>query len=80
MTIVFDLPAKPSISQASEVLFVLKQKFDAMIVLALSGFMSPEAAQLAGTLVSVNVLSGFVIAIYAVLIAEAVRWLEEASP
>lgn len=80
MAIVFDLPAKPSISEASEVLFVLKQKFDAMIVLVLSGLMSPDTAQLAGTLVSVNVLSGFVIAIYAVLIAEAVRWLEDAAP
>lgn len=80
MTIMFDLPAKPSISQASEVLFVLKQKFDAMIVLVLSGFMSTDAAQLIGTVVSVNVLSGFVIAIYAVLIAEAVHWLEDAAP
>lgn len=80
MSIVFDLPAKPSISQASEVLFILKQKFDAMIVLLLSGFMSPDLAQIAGSLVSVNVLSGFVIAIYAMLAAEAVRWLEEAGP
>lgn len=80
MTIIFDLPAKPGISEASEVLFVLKQKFDAMIVLLLSGFMSPDAAQIAGAFVSVNVLSGFVIAIYAVLIAEAVRWLEDAAP
>lgn len=80
MTIIFDLPAKPSISEASEVLFVLKQKFDAMIVLLLSGFMSPDIAQIAGAFVSVNVLSGFVIAIYAVLIAETIRWLEAAGP
>jgi hypothetical protein len=79
MTVLFDLPAKPSISQASEVLFVLKQKFDAMIVLLLSNFMSPDLARAAGAIVSVNVLTGFVIAIYAVLIAEAVRWLEEAA-
>jgi len=80
MTIVFDLPAKPSISEASEVLFILKQKFDALIVLLLSSFMSPELAQAFGTFLSVNVLSGFVIALYAMLIAEAVRWLEEAAP
>lgn len=80
MTILFDLPAKPSISQASEVLFVLKQKFDAMIVLLLSGLMDPDLARAAGAFLSVNVLTGFVIAIYAMLIAEAVRWLEDAAP
>lgn len=80
ITILFDLPAKPSISQASEVLFVLKQKFDAMIVLLLSDFMSPDLARAAGAFLSINVLTGFVIAIYAMLIAEAVRWLEEAAP
>lgn len=79
MTILFDLPAKPSISEASEVLFVLKQKFDAMIVLILSNFMSPDLARAAGVVLSINVLTGFVIAIYAMLIAEAVRWFEEAA-
>lgn len=74
--LMFDLPAKPSIPQVSEVLFILKQKFDALIVLVLSGFMSLEAAQIASAVISVNVLSGFVIAIYAVIIAEAVRWAE----
>jgi len=75
-TILFDLPANPSIPQVSEVLFVLKQKFDALIVLVLSNFMNSDAARIAGSVVSVNVLSGFVIALYAVIIAEIVSWAE----
>ncbi len=74
--VLFDLPERPSIAQASEILFILKQKFDELIQTVLAGFMNVEAAQILGALVSVNVLSGFVIALYAVLIAEAVRFAE----
>lgn len=76
--VIFDLPAKPSVAQVSEVLFVLKQKFDALIVLVLSGFMPIDMARVLGAFVSVNVLSGFVIALYAVVIAELVRGAERA--
>jgi len=74
--VLFELPAKPNIAQASEVLFILKQKFDALIELVLSGFVNAEAARLLSAVVSVNVLSGFVIAIYAVIIAQFVHSAE----
>lgn len=78
--LIFDLPAKPSLGQASELLFVLKQKFDE-IVAALLGWVVPaEAARLLGALVSVNVLTGFVASVYAVVIADAVRRAEERLP
>ncbi len=78
--VIFDLPARPSVAQASEVLFILKQKFDALIVTVLSSFMPLDVARVAGALVSVNVLSGFVIALYAVVIAEMVKFFEERTP
>jgi len=75
--VIFDLPMRPSISQASEVLFVLKQKFDALIETVLAVFMNADVAKILSAIVSVNVLSGFVIAIYAVIVAEIIRFLEQ---
>lgn len=72
----FDLPQKPSLEQASEFLFLLKQSFDEIVVRMLSLVFEPSMAQTIGAVVSVNMLSGFVLALYAVLIAEGVRWLE----
>lgn len=79
-TAIFDLPEHPSISQASEFIFGVKQQFDEMIVRLLSLLMSADLAQVIGVMVSVNMLSGFVIALYAVAIAEAVRYMEEGLP
>lgn len=75
-TIALDLPAKPGIDQASELLFLLKQKFDEMVVTLLTGFADPWVAKLIGTLASVNMLTGFILAIYAVVIADIVSRLE----
>lgn len=72
----FDLPAKPSMEQASEFLFLLKQSFDEIVVRMLSWVFDPSLAQAIGAIVSVNMLSGFVLALYAVLIAEGLRTLE----
>lgn len=73
-----DMPARPSLGQASEMLFLLKQKFDEIIVTLLTVLSGrSDVAQVAGVLVSVNVLTGFVIAIYAVIIAEVVKQLED---
>lgn len=72
----FDMPAKPSMEQASEFLFLLKQTFDDIVERMLTWVLDPSVAQVIAALVSVNVLSGFVLSIYAVLIAEAVRKLE----
>jgi hypothetical protein len=75
--IIFELPSKPSIEQVSELLFQLKQAFDDFIVTALSVFLNEGWARVTGIVVSVNVLSGFVSALYAALIATGVRKAED---
>ena len=57
---------------------MLKQKFDALVAALLSWIVPVEWAQVLGAVVSVNVLTGFVVAIYAVLIAEMVVRAENA--
>ena len=78
--LIFEVPARPSLTQASELLFLLKQKFDDIVVTILGAFLPDIAARLVGVLVSVNMLTGFAIAVFAVAIAEIVRQLEEAGP
>jgi hypothetical protein len=75
--IIFNTPAEPSVEQVSELFFQLKQAFDEFIVKALSVILGEEWARLVGILVSVNVLSGFVSAVYAALIAAGVRRAED---
>lgn len=72
----FDMPARPSLEQASEFLFLLKQTFDDIVERMLTWVFDPALAQALSALVSVNMLSGFVLALYAVLIADVVRRLE----
>lgn len=76
--LVWELPAKPSVSQVSELFFQIKQAFDDFIVTVLSAVMREEWARLLGIVISVNVLTGFVAALYAALIASAVRRAERA--
>ena len=76
--ILFDMPARPSVEQVSELLFQLKQAFDDFIVTVLSAVLDRQWARLAGIVISVNVLSGFVSALYASLIAAGVRASEDA--
>ena len=76
--IIFNTPAEPSIAQVSELFFQLKQAFDEFIVKALGVVLDPQWARLVGVVISVNVLSGFVSAVYAALIADAVRKAEDA--
>lgn len=73
----FDLPARPSLEQGSEFLFLLKQSFDEIVVKLLSLVVDPAWAQPLSALVSVNMLTGFVLALYAVVIADIVRRMEE---
>jgi hypothetical protein len=75
--LVFDLPKKPSLAEASEMLFLLKQKIDELVLSFLNVFLGPQAAQVVGMLLSVNALAGFLIAIYAAMIAELVLKLED---
>jgi len=76
--IIFDMPSHPSVEQVSELLFQIKLVFDDFVVSLLSSVLNPEVAQIIGVVVSVNVLSGFVSALYAALIAWAVRKSETA--
>jgi hypothetical protein len=75
--IIFDLPPRPSIAEASELLFQIKQAFDEFIVTVLGTMLDERLARLVAIVISVNVLSGFVSALYAALIASGVRRAEE---
>jgi hypothetical protein len=76
--IIFDTPARPSIEQVSELLFQIKQAFDHFVVSLLSQFVSIDTARVIAIVLSVNVLSGFVSALYAAIIATGVRRAENA--
>ncbi len=75
--IIFDMPARPSISEASELLFQIKQAFDDFIVTVLGTMLDERLARLIAIVISVNVLSGFVSALYAAIISTGVRRTEE---
>lgn len=75
--IIFETPAKPGIEQVSELLFQVKLYIDGVIVALLSTLMPADWARLVGIVVSVNVLTGFVAAVYALLIATVVLRLED---
>lgn len=77
--LLLDTPARPSLAQASELLFVLKQKFDDIVVGMLGLYLPPDAAKAAGVLISVNMLTGFAISLFAVAIAEMLRRMEIAA-
>ena len=76
--LLFEMPARPTIAQASELLFSVKLYFDQVIVGLLGAVMGKGAASVVGLLLSVNVLTGFVVALYAVVVADGVRRLERA--
>lgn len=73
----FDLPARPSLAQLGETLFQVRIWADDMIMRVLSQWLGPEAAKVAGLLISSNVLTGFLVALYAVAVSEVVRVMEE---
>ncbi len=76
--VLLDLPARPSLSQAGEALFSLRLWIDDLVVRLVAGYTGPEWAKVVGIVVGSNVLVGFVIAVYAVLLSEIVRTMEEA--
>lgn len=75
--LVFNLAARPTLAQGSEMLFMLKQKFDDLFYSLLQTLLGDQLAAVVGVLTSVNMLTGFIIGIYAVAVAEMVRWLED---
>ncbi|MCH9764962.1 MAG: hypothetical protein K0U34_03085 [Alphaproteobacteria bacterium] len=74
--IIWELPPRPSVEQVSELFFGLKQAFDDFVVSLLSTVLSDTWARVVAVAVSVNVLTGFVAALYASAIASAVRGVE----
>lgn len=78
--IILDVPARPSIAQVSELLFQLKLYVDTVIVGLLATMMSKDMAQIAGMVLSVNALAGFVAAVWAVAIGSVTLWIEERLP
>ena len=79
-TTIWDTAARPPVGEASELLFKLKQYLDSAIVSFLTIWTGPQAAQALGIVLSVNMLTGFVAAIYAVVIAATVRAIDERLP
>lgn len=77
-TLIFETPAKPSVEQGSELLFRMKLYIDSVIVALLKPLVGADWAPIVGIALSVNVLTGFVVAIFAVLIAETVVRAENA--
>jgi hypothetical protein len=76
--VLLELPAKPSISQAGEALFSLRLWIDDLLVRLVAGYTGPDWARVIGVVIGSNVLVGFILAIYAVILSEVVRTLEEA--
>lgn len=74
--VTFDLPERPSLAEGSEFLFLLKQSFDDMVERVLAVVFDASSAQALAAIVSVNMLTGFVLALYAVVIAEVVRKID----
>ena len=75
--VLLELPTRPGIAQAGEALFSLRLWIDDLLVRIMSGFVGPEGARAIGIVIGSNVLAGFVIALYAVVVSEVVRVLEE---
>ncbi len=74
---IWEVPAKPSLEQVSELVFQIKQAFDDFVVTLLSTVMSRDWARVVAVAASVNVLTGFVASLYASVIASIVRSAEE---
>jgi hypothetical protein len=72
-----NMPAHPGIEQVSELLYLVKQYVDDFIVGLATGVFGDRVGFVLGGLFSSNTLTGFIIAVYAVVIAEAVVWLED---
>lgn len=76
--VLIDLPARPNMSQAGEALFALRLWVDDLIVRMASIYTGADWAKVIGIFIGSHVLVGFILAIYAVILSEFVRSLEEA--
>lgn len=73
---VFDLPAQASYEQVMELIFQTRQLLDALLTSLIVQVFGSEWLIPGSILISLNVLSGFFLAIYAVLIGEVVLRIE----
>jgi hypothetical protein len=76
--IMWEMPARPTVDQVSELVFQIKQAFDDFVVTILATVLPQDWARTAGIFISVNVLAGFVAAVYAAVISSGVRAAEKA--
>lgn len=76
--VLLDLPARPGIAQAGEALFAVRLWIDDLLVRLIATYTGPEWAKAIGIVIGSNVLVGFILALYAVILSEVVRTLEEA--
>lgn len=77
-TLIFETPVRPSVEQGSELLFRMKLYIDSVIVALLKPIVGVDWAPIVSIALSINVLTGFVVAIFAVVIAEMVVRSENA--
>jgi len=75
--IVFDLPERPDLGELTDIMFNIKQTLDALVFAFLERLTGPTYAKAISVIVSLNVLGGLVISIYAVVVTEIVRRLED---
>lgn len=75
----FDLPDRPTLMKLGETLFQVRLWADDMIVRVLATWLGDGGARAAGLILSSNVLTGFLVALYAVAVSEVVRVMEERS-
>ena len=75
--VLLELPARPSIAQAGEALFSVRLWIDDLLIRLIASYTGPDWAKAIGIVIGSNVLVGFILALYAVLLSEVVRTLEE---
>ena len=79
-TAIWDTAAKPPVGEASELLFKLKQYLDGAIAGFLSIWIGDSAARLLSVVLSVNMLTGFVASIFALVIASVCARIDNWLP
>ena len=75
-SLVFELPQRPTVEQLSDIAFKIRQTIDALITDVAGSLLGEIYAPIVAVLVSVDVLIGFALAVYVVVILEIVLRLE----
>ena len=74
--LIFDLPARPSVEQLSDMAFNIRQTIDALVLDVAGRLLGETYAPIVAVLMSVDVLIGFALSVYVVAILEIVLRLE----